>query len=123
MSKNNMAIWTAAVLLCIAGITLFMLLKSKMIEQPIAEIYVGGELYRTVDLQEDTEFIVQSEYGSNTVKVASGKISVIAADCPDKVCIRSGGIAGGAVPIICLPHRLEIRIVSNDTDDVDIQIR
>lgn len=123
MSKSTIAAWLTAALLCAAGITLFLLLRGMNVTDPVAEIYVDGRLHSTVSLSEDSEFTVESSYGSNTIQVADGRIAVISADCPDKVCVASGAISGGAVPIICLPHRLEIRIVSAAEDDIDTQIR
>ena len=123
MSKKTIAAWLAAALLCVAGITLFLLLRGMNITDPAAEIYVDGSLYRRVDLAQDATFTVESEHGTNTIRVSEGRISVISADCPDQVCVASGAISGGAVPIICLPHRLEIRIVSAADNDTDTQIR
>ena len=123
MNKRTIASWLAAALVCAAGITLFLLMRGINVTDPVAEIYVNGELYRSVRLDSDTEFAVESSYGSNTIRVKDGRIAVISADCPDKVCVSSGAISGGAVPIICLPHRLEIRIVSGADDDIDTQIR
>lgn len=123
MSKKTIAAWLTAALLCVAGITLFLLLRGMNITDPAAEIYVDGSLYRRVDLAQDAIFTVESEHGTNTIRVSEGRISVISADCPDQVCVASGAISGGAVPIICLPHRLEIRIVSAADDDTDTQIR
>ena len=123
MSKKTIAAWLAAALICIAGITIFLLLRGVNITDPAAEIYVDGSLYRRVSLSEESTFTVESKYGTNTISIADGKISVIAADCPDQVCVSSGAISRGAVPIICLPHRLEIRIVPGADDDIDTQIR
>ena len=123
MSKRIIVAWIVVALVCIIGIASFLLLRSADITDPVAEIYLDGKLYRTVSLSEDAEFTVTSEYGSNTINVQDNSIAVIAADCPDKVCVSSGAISGGVVPIICLPHRLEIRISSATEDDIDIQIR
>jgi len=67
------------------------------------------------------EFTIDCGSGHNTVTVRGGTISVTEADCPDKVCVRTGAISGGTVPIVCLPHRLEIRVV-NGADSVDAEI-
>ena len=123
MSKRIIVAWIVVALVCIIGIASFLLLRSTDITDPVAEIYLDGKLYRTVSLSEDAEFTVTSEYGSNTINVQDNSIAVIAADCPDKVCVSSGAISGGVVPIICLPHRLEIRIASATENDIDIQIR
>lgn len=78
-----------------------------------AEIYVDGALYDTVDLAAVAvpyEFTVETEYGWNTVRVSHGAIEVADADCPNHDCVKQGTISDGALPIVCLPHRLVIRI-------------
>ena len=46
-------------------------------------------------------------------------VRMIAADCPDKVCVDTGWIGNGAVPIVCLPHHLVIRIEKQPQNDID----
>ncbi|MBQ8170383.1 MAG: NusG domain II-containing protein [Oscillospiraceae bacterium] len=110
-------------LLCIGGISVFFIMKTLSIPDPVVNICINGELYRTEPLSVDCEFTVATELGSNTVCIQNGAVAVTYADCPDKVCIHSGSISGGSVPIICLPHRLEIRIVSAEDDSADVQIK
>lgn len=100
-----------------AGIVIFAIMSNAERKNPAAEIYQDGKLIRTVSLSEDTEFTITCESGYNVVTVADGKICVSSADCPDKVCVRQGKI-NGAVPIVCLPHKLEIHVINgNDTVD------
>ena len=65
---------------------------------------------------EPRSFTLEDGSGTNTVQVERGRIRVSAADCPDQVCVKQGWISGGAVPIICLPHRLTIEIVDGGGD-------
>lgn len=109
------------ILLAAGLIALWFVMRAAPVQNPAAEIYQNGELIRTVPLSEDAEFTVNCSDGYNTVTVKDGEISVTAADCPDKVCIRTGAISGGGVPIVCLPHRLEIKIV-NAESYVDAQL-
>lgn len=104
-----------------AGIAVWLVMLNAPRENPAAEIYLNGELLKTVPLSEECEFTVECEDGYNIVTVRDGAVSVTEADCPDKVCVRTGAISGGAVPIVCLPHRLEIRVV-NGTDSVDAAV-
>lgn len=106
----------ALALAAAAGIVIFLAMRSAEISNPVAEIRQDGEVIKTVSLSEDTTFTIDSEYGSNTIQVSGGAISVIEADCPDKVCVNTGAISGGYVPIICLPHHLEIVIASSGAD-------
>lgn len=89
------------------------------VNNPVARIYRNGELIREVALDVGTD--LDLDLGSNNVSIRDGKIAVSRADCPDKLCIKRGFAgASNSYPIICLPNRLEIRIVeSNAAIDVD----
>ena len=79
----------------------------------VANIYRDGVVVRSVDLSlvtEPYEFTLTDARGSNVVRVEPGRIAVIGADCPDKVCVEAGWRSDSASPIVCLPHRLVIRI-------------
>ena len=79
----------------------------------MAYIYVDGELYDTVDLTaaaEPYERTIETAYGWNTLRIGRGSIQVADADCPHQDCVKQGTISEGAIPIVCLPHRLVIEI-------------
>ncbi len=119
--NRKLIAWTllgATAAVCTA---VFMLMRHLPVSGATAHIYSDGELIRTVPLSESCEFTIETGRGFNTIQVADGSIAVISADCPDKVCVHSGAVSSGAVPIICLPHRLEIRVVSAKAD-FDAQI-
>lgn len=81
-----------------------------------AYISVDGEVIRTIDLSlvtEGYEFTVSDEFGENTIRVEKGRICVISADCPDKVCVNHGWLADSSSFISCLPHHLYIKIGEN----------
>lgn len=75
-----------------------------------AQIISGGEVLYTFDLSHTSDRIIRVEQGGgyNIIEITDGKIHVTEADCPDKVCINTGFLQGGA-PIVCLPNRLVIR--------------
>ncbi len=78
-----------------------------------AVIYVDGQVYDTVDLNAVAipyERTIETEYGWNTVRFSHGAVAVTEADCPERDCVRQGAITDGAIPIVCLPHRLVIQI-------------
>ena len=116
MNKKALIAWIILLLVCMAGVAVFILMKLIPRHAPVAQIYSEGKLIRTVSLSESCEFTITTDIGYNIVQVSDGSISVTEADCPDKVCINSGAVSSGAIPIICLPHKLEIRIVSGDKD-------
>lgn len=84
-----------------------------------AEIVVDGEVIQTVDLSKaDGEQYITVEYEgrTNTILVQNGRICVIEAQCPDKVCVETGWIPSGEKSIVCLPNHLVIRIVESNSE-------
>lgn len=122
MNKRVIAAAVILALVCVGGIVMFVYMRSLSADQPMAQIFVDNTLVKTVELSEDMVFTINTEQGYNEVKTGRGQISVIAADCPDKVCVHTGPTSSEAVPIICLPHRLEIRIVSAEEPMIDAEI-
>ena len=81
-----------------------------------AEITLDGNVIRTVDLNKDDTFTIQSKWGENTIVVENGTIRVDTASCPDHVCVEQGACSGG-IPIVCLPNRLVIRFMDSAAAD------
>lgn len=82
-------------------------------------IYSDGKLIKTVDLHsaEEQSFTVNSANGGyNIITVKDGSISVTDADCPDRICVMTAPISDGIQPIVCMPHKLVIRIETNRTE-------
>lgn len=85
----------------------------------IAVITVDGQEFRRIDLSRVTESYdieISTKYGHNTVHVAPGSIAVTRADCPDGICVAQGDIDRGGIPIVCMPHRLVIKIEGSGID-------
>lgn len=109
-------------LLAVVGLVLAALswwTLSRRSEGRVAEVVQNGVVIRRIDLDRVTqeyEFTVEwPEGGSNVVLVQPGRICVKDADCPDRVCVGMGWLEDQAMPIVCLPHRLIIRLAeSND---------
>jgi len=76
---------------------------------PVAEIFKDGELIYEIDLS-NVKQPYELAIGGNLIEVRDGEIGVIRADCPDKTCVRTG-FTRGVKPIICVPNRLEIRVI------------
>lgn len=112
--------WDIAVIAGVLALTVlvFCLFLPGQGEAAYAEIYLDGELVKTVSLRENQEFTVTGRY-ENVIAVENGKIAVTDSDCPGGDCVHIGWRADGS--IVCLPNGLEIRIVSAPTD-VDIVV-
>ena len=80
----------------------------------VAVISVNGEEYARLPLKEDAELWVSTEYGENLVVVKNGEVYIKEADCPDKVCVRTGK-ANALKSVVCAPHRLTVTVETEAT--------
>lgn len=88
----------------------------------VVGIYQDGKQVDRIHLDTVTtpyEFTIETEAGGyNVISVEQGRICVKEASCPDHVCVETGWLSDGAIPIVCLPNRLVIQ--SERSDGVDI---
>ena len=110
-------------ILVLSVVASFMLRRGSANE---ALIYQEGVLIETLDLSAIAEtytITVRSDAGMNVIAVDNGRIRISEADCHDGSCVRQGWISGGATPIVCLPHRLVIKLAGNDAPELDAVAR
>ena len=85
----------------------------RLTKQPGGEavVTVDGETVAVLPLAEDAELTAGEVQGfSNVVEVAGGRVRVLEADCPDKLCVRQGWISRDGESIVCLPHKLVVTV-------------
>lgn len=80
-----------------------------------AQVYLEGELVKTLSLDEDTCFEISGAY-TNEITVKNGQIAITASDCPGEDCVHSGAIKATGRSIVCLPNELEVRVISGASD-------
>ncbi len=88
---------------------------------PGTTVYIekNGKLYETLSLNQDKKVMVHvSEDDYNIVEVKNGKARISKTNCPDKVCIKQGWINKTGESIVCLPHKVVVRI-PGEMQDVD----
>lgn len=96
-----------------------------LMQQPTADarIYLDGTLVDIIDLTgvtEQRELHLSSGSNFNTILLQPGRVRVYDANCPDGACIRQGWLSDGVIPIVCLPHRLVIRLSSTIMDGLGL---
>ena len=75
-----------------------------------AKVYLDGELIASVDLDREEESRCFDAGEGNTVQVEKGRIRMLSADCPDKLCVDMGWSSSPSKPIVCLPNKVMILI-------------
>ena len=120
MVKTRVLVAILLLLLVVSVVLcLVFFLPRKNGDKNTANVYVDGELVFSVDLTETTTFerTIETPGGYNVIQVDNGRIRVVDADCPDKVCVDTGWRTAGGAPIVCLPHKLVIKIEKNGEFD------
>lgn len=90
----------------------------------VSAIYQNGELIEKIHLDTVTtpyQMTITNENGAyNIISIEQGRICVAEASCPDHVCVNTGWISDGVIPIVCLPNELVIKIEPKDRSSADI---
>ena len=89
----------------------------------IVSVYHQGKLIERINLDTVTlpyQLRVESnEHNYNVITVEPGRICVSEASCPDHICIKTGWLTNGAIPIVCLPNELVIQAESSHQGNTD----
>lgn len=109
------------VLILAVGLSLLFWGRALAADRVIVQIYQDGDLVREISLEYDQSFTLSGTY-HNTVTVQNGRIAVTHSDCPGGDCVRSGWIGSAGQAVICLPNRVELRVVGTSGDGVDLAL-
>lgn len=74
--------------------------------------------YDMTTLSKDREVIIDNEYGRNTVILSDDGVWVSSSDCPEGCEIKAGKITQAGQSLVCLPHKLVIRLEGSTESDV-----
>ena len=109
-----LAIFVAAALLIAFSPLLQNRSSSGKHSQPLVlKIRISGELYGTYDLNKNQSIQIQNPYGSNTLSIQSGTVSMTESDCRNQICVQTGLIEAPGQMIVCLPHQLIAEIIAS----------
>ncbi len=118
MKRNDLLIVFAALILI--ALIYFMSNIFKYSSKPMqVVVYSENEVVGTFSLYEDVEKTFVNSYGENTVKIQNMAVSVVDADCDNRVCVNSGEISEIGETIVCLPHRFYVEIVGEKDGEID----
>jgi len=118
--KNKTLVIIFLVIL-IAGVCAYIIFQTGNKADAEAVITLKGEVIHRISLSDVKESYTIDVEGS-TVLVEKGRICMLEADCPDRLCVKSGYTSGPSKPIVCLPKQIVINITSA-SDGVDAVAR
>ncbi len=84
-----------------------------------AVIFVDGQEYKRLPLNQDTTVTVEVDGHINVVEIKDGYANMTEANCPDKLCVRQKKIHLEHETIVCLPNKVIVEIQNGTENDVD----
>ncbi|MCL2108928.1 MAG: NusG domain II-containing protein [Oscillospiraceae bacterium] len=122
-TKREFFLYGTVAILFILSLTAHFIISNLTPQNPVAEIYENGVLIGIYGLENELVNLNLDD----RFEVQNGKIRVSYANCPDKICVNTGFIPNGIIPIICIPNKLEIRITSglnsNNSAELDAIVK
>ena len=85
-----------------------------------AVVTVDGLEVSRYPLAEDREVEIKGVGGNNKLVISDKKADVVDADCPDKVCVDHRSVSNIGETIVCLPHKVVVKIVGSEDSGVDM---
>ena len=92
-------------------------------EEDTVVIYVDGKIEKKLDLNKNQEYKVNVDNGYNIIRIKDKKVRIKESDCSNQTCVNMGTISKDGQTLICLPHKVEVTIVSDDKSEVDVIAR
>lgn len=107
-----------AVVVAVAAALLFFLYFVNDDAGTYVQIEVDGTVTDTLPLDTDTtKEILTENGGSNTLVIKDGCAKITNANCPDGICASHKSISRDGESIICLPHKVVVSVVDEDSND------
>jgi hypothetical protein len=89
-------------------------------EDAVVQIWQAGSLIHEYPLTAQETIRLSGDY-ENTIVIHDGHVAIAESNCPGADCVHSGQIDRPGRSIVCLPNRVEVRIVGSS--DVDFVVR
>ncbi len=113
--KNDVILAVIVIAIAATGLLLLDVFKT---EGAFAVVKLDGKETERYPLSVNTEVVIETENdGKNTLVIEDGKAFIKDATCPDKICEGHSKISFKGETIVCLPHKVVIEIVADDSDN------
>ena len=74
-------------------------------------VQVNDRTVGKLDLRSDGEITIAGDRGTLVVQTRDGRVRVAEADCPNKICVRTGWRSKAGDVIVCVPNKTVVRIL------------
>lgn len=84
-------------------------------EAMYADIHVNGHYLQRVSLSNNQVLHVHGDHGDSVIEVQNGRVRFKNSPCTSKRCVLSGWLQHNGEFAACLPNRVSIALLNNDT--------
>lgn len=116
MKKYKKDIVIIAILLLAVLGTYFVFFLMSYKEARYVQIYKGDTLIETYSLNKNGAYDIKIDNNFNRIIIKKGTVYMDKADCPDKLCVKQGKISKSGESIICLPHKVVVKISAEERE-------
>ena len=109
----------AAVILAAAVAVFFFQMRNKTSGTLYAVVEQDSKELMRLSLTEPGEYRISYGDNYNVIEITEGGVRMKEADCPDQICVSRGLIQKSGQSIVCLPHRLVIRLEQAGEQELD----
>lgn len=121
MRKADVIIIITVLAVCAALLLFFRFGGQKDSGQISAEIYIAGQLMKTVPLDGEEHDLTLLE-GKIVLSIENDGVAVKFAECPSQACAHTGKITLPGQMITCLPNRVIIKLTGSAGSDQEVDV-
>ena len=101
----------AAVFLAI-GIVILVVTGSHGKEGSYVSVMIQNDEIARYSLSVDGIYAIND--GTNTIEIKGGKVRMLEAQCPNRLCVHQGWIGFEGQSIVCLPNKVTVSVCGTD---------
>lgn len=110
---KKMDIILMAIIIIVAMI-IFIFYKFNLKPGNTVVVYYDNNIVYKESLDKNVEKTIETPLGLNKLTISNGKVKMIEANCPDQLCVYQKAINKVGENIVCLPHKLIVKIINNN---------
>ncbi len=114
--RNDIFLILVLLLLSAAGFTILLFTRHA---GKNVEVFVDGQMLYSYSLSDTVNEVINTKWGENHLVIEEGKVFILEADCPDKLCVRQKEIDKNGESIVCLPHKLVVSVTGGEEREID----
>ena len=115
--RNDIIFIATLLLMAAAGLVYLFVFRDS---GNVVEVTVDGEVYGVYSLSENITCEIRTgknDENINRFVIADGKVYMQDASCPDGICVAHRPIFRDGESIVCLPNRVVVTVITQETED------